>query len=222
MSIGDECGWVQAGHQLSGTRVTPVAERAGYPEVLRSLAIEGAVIVELDLRDASAGDRLVAAAIARHGQLDGVVNAAGIVAFGSLEDLDDVIVEELFMVNVLGPLWLMRRLVPPLRAAHGFVVNVSAVVAEQPLPDMAVYSATKAALTAADSAGARVAARRHPCVRRPTPPHTETGLAGRAVAGHAPRLPVGLDPERVAERIVHAIERNEQDVPSTAFTSPDG
>lgn len=192
-----------------------------HSEKLDALGIDGAEVVELDLRDASAGDRIVAAATERHGRLDGVVNAAGIVAFGPLAETDDVIVEELFLTNVLGPLWLLRRLVPLLGASNGFVVQVSAVVAEAPMPGMAVYSATKAAITAADRALARELRRTgiHVCDARP--PHTETGLATRPIAGTAPRLPTGLDPQAVAERIVRAIEADETEIDAASFT-PDG
>ena len=77
------------------------------PERLAALDIEGASIVALDVRDVDAGDALVAAAHDTFGRLDGVVNAAGVVAFGLLTDTDDVVLEELFLTNVLGPLWLM-------------------------------------------------------------------------------------------------------------------
>lgn len=192
-----------------------------HAEKLDALSIDGAQVVELDLRDASAGDRLVAAATERHGRLGGVVNAAGIVAFGPLAETDDVIVEELFLTNVLGPLWLLRRLVPLLGASNGFVVQLSAVVAEAPMPGMAAYSATKAAITAADRALARELRRSgiHVCDARP--PHTETGLATRPIAGTAPRLPSGLDPQVVADRIVRAIEADEDEIDAASF-SPDG
>lgn len=187
-------------------------------ERLRAVGEAGGSIVELDLRDSAAGDRLVAAALDRHGRLDGVVNAAGIVAFGPLTDLDDVLLEELFLTNVLGPLWLARRVIPTLAAQHGFLVNVSAVVAEQPLAGMAAYAASKAALTAADAALAREVRRLGIDVCDVRPPHTETGLATRPIAGRAPSLPTGLDPSLVAERIVRAIEAREREVPSTAFS----
>ncbi|NBU16623.1 MAG: short-chain dehydrogenase, partial [Actinobacteria bacterium] len=51
------------------------------------------------------------------------------------------------------------------------------------------------------------------------PPHTETGLATRAVAGTAPRFPQGLSPDTVASRIVAAIADGETDLPSSAFTA---
>ena len=52
------------------------------------------------------------------------------------------------------------------------------------------------------------------------PPHTETGLAGRPIAGTAPRLPQGLVPQAVADRILRAIVDDELDLPSTAFAVP--
>ena len=186
---------------------------------LESVGLPGAAVVRLDVRDARAGDLIVAAAMDRAGRLDGVVNIAGVVAFGLLEETEDVTVEELFLTNVVGPLWLVRRVIPLLRASRGFIVNVSAGVAEQPLANMAVYSATKAALSAADRALARELRRDgiHVCDARP--PHTETGLATRPIAGHAPRMPIGLEPGAVADRIVRAIERGEPDLPAAAFAA---
>jgi NAD(P)-dependent dehydrogenase (short-subunit alcohol dehydrogenase family) len=188
-----------------------------HPDRLLAAAIPGAVVVEVDLRDAGAGDRLVSEVMSRFGRLDGVVNAAGIVGFGALTDTDDVAIEELFLTNVIGPLWLLRRVIPMLGSSKGFIVNISAVVAEQPLPGMASYAASKAALSAADRALARELRPLgiHVCDARP--PHTETGLATRAVSGQAPKLPTGLDPAAVAARIVLAIEQNEREVGSDQF-----
>lgn len=179
----------------------------------------GGPVVGLDLRDAGAGDALVRAAVTAYGRLDGVVNAAGVVAFGNLADTDDVVIEELFLTNVMGPLWLVRRCLPQLVANRGFVANISAVVAEGPLPGMAAYAASKAALTAADVALARELRRSGVRVLDIRPPHTETGLAGRALAGAPPRLPVGLDPERVAVVIADALDVDAVPVelPSGAF-----
>lgn len=44
-----------------------------------------------------------------------------------------------FLTNAMGQLWLMRSVLPLLQASEGFVVQLSAVAAEQPLPGMAVY-----------------------------------------------------------------------------------
>jgi NAD(P)-dependent dehydrogenase (short-subunit alcohol dehydrogenase family) len=189
---------------------------------LTGLGLEGAPIVELDVRDPRAGDALAAAARERYGRLDGLVNAAGIVAFGALVDTDDAVVEELFLTNVIGPLWLIKRVVPLLAESRGFLVNLSAVVAEQPMANMAAYSAAKAALTAADRALTRELRRVGIQVCDVRPPHTETGLAQRPLAGTAPVLAPGLSPEHVADCIIDAIESGEAELPSQAFARDAG
>ena len=205
----------QIARQLAerGARLTLAARDVSK---LESLGID-ATLVSADLRDAQAGAVIVGAALATHDRLDGLVNAAGVVAFGSLADTDDAVIEDLFLTNVLGPLWLMRAALPALTASRGFIANISAVVAEQPLAGMAAYAASKAALTAADRALARELRAAGISVTDARPPHTETGLADRPIAGTAPRLREGLQPDAVARRIVAAIVAGEREIPAEAF-----
>lgn len=176
-----------------------------------------AATVEVELTDPDAGRALIEAVTARHGRLDGLVFAAGVVAFGPVTELDDDIVDQLLLVNYLAPLRLTRAaltVLPP----GGFVVNISAVVAEHPIGNMSAYSASKAALTAFDAAARTEGRRKKIRVIDARPPHTETGLAQRPIAGEAPRLPTGLTPESVSRRIVRAIVDDELDLPSSAFS----
>lgn len=230
-------GGAMSAHPLSGSVVAVVgasgalgsriargaAERGahlvlvGRDEGRLRAAVEGAPVVVGDVGDATLGDRVVAVATEHHGRLDGLVNAAGVVAFGPLLETDDAVIEELFLTNVLGPLFLLRRVVPALAQRRGFVAQLSAVVAEQPLPGMAAYAASKAALTAADRALTRELRRSGVDVIDVRPPHTETGLAGRPLSGTAPTLPRGLDPDHVAQRVLDAIEAGRAELASTDF-----
>lgn len=189
-----------------------------HPERLPTDEHPDAQALAFDLRDPRAGDDLVATVLERHGRIDGLVNAAGVVAFGALVDTDDTVIEELFLTNVLGPLWLLRRVAPQLAATEGFVVNLSAVVAEQPMAGMAAYSASKAALSAADAALFRELRRQKVRVCDVRPPHTETGLADRPLSGTSPRLPDGLDPDDVARRVVAAAVDGDHEVAAGDFT----
>lgn len=198
----------------AGARLTLAARDRN---ALESLGID-ATVVSADLRDAEAGRTIVAAALAANNTLDGLVNAAGVVAFGSLADTSDEVIEDLFLTNVLGPLWLMRAAIPALTESRGFIANISAVVAEQPLAGMAAYAASKAALTAADRALTRELRAAGITVTDARPPHTETGLADRPISGIAPRLREGLRPEDVARRIVTAIIVGEREIPADAFS----
>jgi len=220
-----------ADRELSGAVVAVVGATGGLgTEICRALGERGCTVIRVnrsggdgvdlavDVRDARAGDALVALATERHGRLDGVVDAAGIVAFGDLADTDDVVIEELFLTNAMGPMWLAKRVAPMLRDSQGFFVNISGVVAESPMPGMAAYSASKAAAAAAMEAVRRELRRGKVQVIDARPPHTETGLATRPLAGSAPKMPDGLSPQVVAERIVAAIVAGEPVVAPDAFT----
>lgn len=173
-------------------------------------------MVELDLRHPASIVTGVDAAVALLGGLDGVVNAAGVVAFGPISDLSDETLDELIAVDLVGPLRLMRAVAE--RMEGGFIVNLTGVVAEQPVAGMAAYSAAKAGLAAASIAIGRELRRRGIHVLDASPPHTETGLAGRPIAGEAPRLPTGLDPDSVAATVVEGIERRVPRLASSEFT----
>lgn len=191
------------------------------PGRLAALDLPAEATVVLDVRDPAAGDALHRAVLEGPGHLDGYVNAAGVVAFGDLDATEDVVVEELFLTNVMGPLWMLRRVAPLLEATKGTAMHLSAVVADTPLPGMAAYSASKAALTAADRALARELRRRGVRLVDVRPPHTETGLADRPIAGTAPRLPAGLDPAGVAEQVVtELLDGRGTDLAPEAFGAP--
>jgi NAD(P)-dependent dehydrogenase (short-subunit alcohol dehydrogenase family) len=220
-----------AARDLDGAVVAVVGANGGLgSEIVSALVGRGATVVRcartdgpdsdvaIDLRDSSAGDRLVEHVTAAHGRLDGVVVAAGIVAFGDLVDTDDVVIEELFLTNALGPMWLAKHVAPALQSTQGFFVNLSGVVAETPMPGMAAYSASKAAAAAATEAIRREFRRMKVTVIDVRPPHTETGLATRPLAGEAPKMPAGLEPAAVAERVVRAIEQGDASVASTDFS----
>jgi cyclic-di-GMP-binding biofilm dispersal mediator protein len=178
--------------------------------------------VPADLRRAGAAEKVVERAVDRYGQLDGLIFAAGAVAFGPATEVPDQVIIDLFTLNTLAPIRLLRAALPHLQASSTagrspFVVHISAVVAESPMPGMAAYSASKAGLAAFDRAAARELRRSRIRLVDARPPHTETGLADRPLFGTAPRLPAGLDPESVAERILAGIVDGETDLPSTAF-----
>jgi cyclic-di-GMP-binding biofilm dispersal mediator protein len=197
-----------------GATLTLVARDA---DRLERLALPGARH-PLDLRAPDACRAAVEAAVVHGGGLDVVVNAVGVVAFGPVEELSIDVMEELFLTNTFVPIMLARAALPVL-AEGGALVNLSGIIAERNLPGMATYGASKAAVRAFDEALGREARRRKVRVLDARPPHTETGLAGRALQGAAPRLPTGLAPERVAVVLCDALEQGVTDLPGAAFTA---
>ncbi|MBG6216069.1 cyclic-di-GMP-binding biofilm dispersal mediator protein [Arthrobacter sp. CAN_A6] len=175
-------------------------------------AVEGTVAADLG----KAGSPTEIAAAVYGKELNGLVFAAGVVAFGPAVAVEDDTLDELMLVNLLGYMRLMREVGPQL-VRDSVVVQVSAVVAESPTAGMAAYSVTKAGLSAYGKALTLELRRQGVRVIDVRPPHTETGLAARPIAGDAPRLPQGKDPGAVADRIVQAIVDGEKDLPSSSF-----
>ena len=177
--------------------------------------LSGATVAQYALADVTdhAALRVALASVA---PFDGIINATGVVAFGAVADLDDATIAQLFAVNAIAPLVMLRESATHLTDG-GFFVNISGVVATQPVAGMAAYSASKAAAWAAMTAAGRELRRRRIDVIDARPPHTETGLATRPLAGVAPKMPEGLAPAMVAARIVAAIVAGERDLAVEAF-----
>jgi cyclic-di-GMP-binding biofilm dispersal mediator protein len=171
-----------------------------------------------DLRSPEESQILVNTVLERHGSLDIVVNAIGVVAFGEIASTSIDTIEELFLTNTFSHIFLMQAALPHMTKGS-VLVGISGVIAEQNLPGMAAYGASKAAVRSFNEALSREARRLGIRVIDARPPHTETGLATRAIAGIAPKFPQGLTPISVAQRIVLAIASDEQVLPSTSFSS---
>jgi len=106
-----------------------------------------------DVADRAVVERSAEEILHEHGRIDGLVNSAGFVHHGLLKDHPPDQVSRLVHVNLLGTLHWTQAALPALRARRGsFVVNVSSFAGLIPQPDEAVYSATKAAVTALSSA----------------------------------------------------------------------
>uniref|UniRef100_UPI0040483BF4 SDR family NAD(P)-dependent oxidoreductase n=1 Tax=Aquiluna sp. TaxID=2053504 RepID=UPI0040483BF4 len=154
--------------------------------------------------------------------LDGIINAAGVVAFGPASELKSETIESLTKINFSGPMQLFSELHPALKASaeagnEPVVVNITGVVAETPMPGLAAYSGSKTAIQGFLQGITREWRRDGIRVVSVRPGHTETGLATRAIQGEAPQFPQGFTPEHVASKIVEAIETDEKDLPATAF-----
>ena len=173
-------------------------------EVARALGTSGR---HLDVVDADSCAAAVRGAVDELGGLDLLVVATGAAGFGRAVELEEAVAEELFAVNTLGPMALVRAAAPYLtqaRDGEGTVAVLSAVLADLPTAGMADHSAAKAAL-ATWLQVLRREERRSFRVLDARPPHLDTGLDTRALAGEPPRLPAPMPHERVVGAILEAI-----------------
>jgi NAD(P)-dependent dehydrogenase (short-subunit alcohol dehydrogenase family) len=98
----------------------------------------------VDLTLPVSADTVVKAALDAYGQIDVLVNAAGVIASGTLEQTTDAIWDEMIAVNLSAPFRLMRAAAPYLRARRGAVVNVSSVNGLRSFPGVLAYCVSKA------------------------------------------------------------------------------
>ena len=98
----------------------------------------------VDLTAPAAADAVVKAALDAYGQIDVLVNAAGVIASGTLEQTTDTMWDEMIAVNLSAPFRLMRAAAPYLRARSGAVVNVSSVNGLRSFPGVLAYCVSKA------------------------------------------------------------------------------
>lgn len=155
-------------------------------------------------------------------ELDGVIFASGLVAFGSIESTPPEVLERLMKVNALGQMQLLSRLTPRLKASavagrEPFVLTISGVISEQPMAGLSAYSASKTALVGFASAAAKELRKDGISVIDARPGHTESGLASRAIYGTAPHFGLGKSVEAVVGRILNGVLNGEKDLPSSAF-----
>jgi NAD(P)-dependent dehydrogenase (short-subunit alcohol dehydrogenase family) len=113
------------------------------------LAADNLTVLPLEITDRDQIAHTAAAALARHGRLDVIVNNAGYGLLGSIEASTPAEVDRVFAVNFFGPLALIRAALPRLRAQRrGHIVNISSIAGVAPTPGAGLYAATKSALDA--------------------------------------------------------------------------
>jgi 2-keto-3-deoxy-L-fuconate dehydrogenase len=136
---------IASAFRAAGADVVVLDMAAGPPAGLPA----GAGYLPADITDDAAVRAAVAAAVDQLGGLDVLVNNAGIGAQGGVVDSTDEDWLAVLNVNVIGTARVSRAAWPYLRESpHAAVVNTSSVAATTGLPQRAVYSASKGAVSA--------------------------------------------------------------------------
>jgi NADP-dependent 3-hydroxy acid dehydrogenase YdfG len=102
----------------------------------------------LDVTDPESVARFRDATVTRFGQVDVLVNNAGIGIFRRLEEITAAELERTFQVNVFGVWAMTTAFLPQLRDRHGLVLMVSSDVSTRTFPTGGPYTASKFALRA--------------------------------------------------------------------------
>ena len=123
-----------------------IVDRNG--DLAQTVATEvGGTAIVGDVADSSFCDGVVAATLQRHGSLDVLVNAAGVIVRASGEDTTDEQWAKIMGVNVSGTFFMCRAALRVMKASGGgAIVNFGSIWGDLGSAGVAAYSASKGAV----------------------------------------------------------------------------
>ena len=171
------------------------------------------LVVPTDVGDDDQVAHLVQQTMSRHGRLDVVVNAAGVVAYGRVEDVPKDVYEGVLRTNLIGSVNVARHTVRVLREQDGggSLVLVGSVVGHIAVPEMSAYVLSKWGVRAL-ARQLRLENRDRPQVRVAyvAPGGIDTPIYEQAAnyAGFVGRPPPPVaSPERTARQVLRRADR---------------
>ena len=177
-----------------GARVAVVARTlTQLEETVRSVKREGgeAIAVTADITDPSELTAMVDTVTSAFGRLDVLVNNAGIMRFGKLEDMTREDIAEVMNVNVVGTFMTTKAVIPTMRRQDGGkIINIASTFGLKPARGHAAYCASKAAVIHFTRVAALELARDGIQVNAIAPGYVETDMTAEA-----------LEDESIRERI---------------------
>jgi NAD(P)-dependent dehydrogenase (short-subunit alcohol dehydrogenase family) len=129
-----------------GAKVTLLARSS---DALQELAQElpGSLPVTVDMTQFDRVREAIGTVHRHYGRIHGLVNNAGRSYAASIEEIEPAVFDEIFHLNVLGPIIAMQAVIPLMRAqGGGSIVNVNSGTAFMTVPQYSVYSSSKRAL----------------------------------------------------------------------------
>lgn len=189
--------------QDRGHRVVGTSRRAAPGEAPWTWAV-------LDVTDETSVAACVAGVLASHGHIDAVVNNAGLVLAGAVEDTSIEEARRSLETNLLGAMRLVQAVLPSMRArGSGTIINMGSLAGRVGMPFQATYSASKFALEGLTEALAQEVASFGITVALVAPGDTATPVVDnrvRTVASQDPASPYAV----ACARIVAMYEKDER------------
>ncbi len=107
-----------------------------------------ALYVQADLQEVAQCRAVIAAAKAKFGRIDGLVNAAAITSRGTIEDTSEVLYDRMFEINMRAPFFLIQDTIKIMQetGTGGSIVNISSISSYGGQPFITAYCASKGAL----------------------------------------------------------------------------
>jgi short-subunit dehydrogenase len=212
----------------AGARVALVAR--SHDAIEKLAADVGGDAYPVDLCDARALSGLFDR-IERDGDVDVLVNNAGVDDAGHFVEMDAARIEALVRLNLVVPMELTRQAIVRMRPrGRGHIVNVSSVAASVPFPGLTAYGASKAGLSRftaglqRDLRGTGIGTTlvEPGAVRTEMVEHTRTFAPSRRAWDRVERLrlSVDVDADRLAVAVVRAVQRGRPGVQRPRRVAP--
>lgn len=198
-------------------RGAKVALLARSTEALQDLAqqLPGSLPVTVDMTQFDRVREAVRTVHRHYGRVDGLVNNAGRSYAASVEEIDPALFDEIFHLNVLGPIVAMQAVIPLMRAqGGGSIVNINSGTAFMTVPQYSVYSSSKRALLGFSLTARTELQEDRIVVSEVYPVVTATNfgknrMGNPAGGGPSSNYADGDKPDLVADLVVRAIEEGE-------------
>ena len=140
--------WAEAALER-GDQVTATARKVEDVADLKERFGDAVLPLALDVTNAEQVKRVVPQAFAHFGRLDVLVNNAGTSFFGATEEASDEQIRDLFDVNYIGMIRVLRAALPLLRQqGSGHILGLSSGLGIGSMPLIGFYAATKWAVEA--------------------------------------------------------------------------
>jgi len=105
--------------------------------------------IGVDLNNLDSIKEAIQQTVATFGRIDVAVNNAGYGMIGTIEEIGEHEVQNIFNINVLATMFITKNILPIMRMQQsGFIINIGSVAGFVGAPGWSVYSATKAAIAA--------------------------------------------------------------------------
>ena len=175
---------------------------------------ERTLTIACDVCDPKQIAALLQATLEAFGKVDIWVNNAGFGVLDSIEHMDREAYRRMFETNLFAAIEAMQQVIPVMkRQGSGAIINISSVAGHIAIPYMGAYGATKSALNAISRAARLELAGTGVSVINICPGYVRTNFGENTIKGAdrmrvSSRVRQGTTPERVAQAVLRAYERD--------------
>jgi 3-oxoacyl-[acyl-carrier protein] reductase len=118
-------------------------------ELARDLSLATNQVHICDISDQSQIDKAISAILKDHGQIDALINTAGIVGPSNtqFEDVNWPDFEKVLQVNLYGAIWLTQAVIPSMKVKkYGRIVHLASIAGKEGNPGLSPYNTSKAGM----------------------------------------------------------------------------